>query len=318
VAISVIIPAYNAEKYLPETVESVCAQTRGDWDLTIVNDGSRDETGPLVDRLAAAELRIHAVHQKNAGLSGARNSGLAAISPSTDYVLFLDADDVLERDALETLAALLDAHPDAPAAYGLARYIDGKGNRTRPGEAEQFGRTRQSIRGGRPVDHPVAEAACFAMLAYRNIIWTPGQVLIRRIVLDRAGVFDVTMSPTADWDMWLRITQQGKMPLSDTVVLSYRRHEHNMSGSGQSMRAAEMMMRVKASQASSLTDEQRRAVLEGFRYSERGYAVQWGQRGMDALVHGHPRQAVRYLRIAANYYRWSRGTPLSGEKFSKA
>lgn len=314
--ISVIIPAYNAEKYLAETAASVQAQTYARWELVIVNDGSHDETGLLADNLAAQDPRIRVVHQANAGLAAARNSGLAASSPSAEYVLFLDADDTLEPNALHCLKGLLEVNPTAPAAHGLARYINGEGHVSRPGEAEAFGRSRQSVRLGRLIMHPVKEPTSFCMLAYRNIIMTPGQVLIRRTELNRVGAFDVTISPTADWDMWLRITQKGEMPLTEKVVLSYRRHEHNMSGSGQNMRTAEMMMRVKAFQTPDLTDEQRRAVLDGFRYSERDCAVQWGRWGVEALSHGRPRQAVRNLRIAAKYYRWSLGTPLAGEKFS--
>lgn len=314
--ISVIIPAYNAETYLPETVRSVQNQTHSDWELVVVDDGSTDGTGGLVDALAAQEPRVRAVHQGNGGLSAARNAGLRTASRGAEFVLFLDADDVLEPDALETLGTHLAARPQAPAAYGLACFIDGRGNRTRPGEAEEFGRTRQGIRGGRPVDLATEDATSFAVLAYRNVIWTPGQVLIRRAALDRAGAFDVTMSPTADWDMWLRISQQGEMPLIERVVLSYRRHEHNMSGSGQNMRAAEMMMRAKAFQSPGLTTEQRRAVLDGFQHSERGSAVQWWGWAWNALLRGRRREALRNLGIAAKYYRWSLGTPLSGEKFS--
>ena len=80
------------------------------------------------------------------------------------------------------------------------------------------------------------------------------------------------------------------------------------------MRAAEMMMRIKAFQASDLTQEQRRAVLDGFRRSEWDNAVQWWRTTWDALFHGRRREALRALQIAGKYCRWSLGTPLQGEK----
>lgn len=314
--VSVIVPAYNAEHYLRETVASVQAQTYANWELVIVNDGSKDGTGALADRLAAEDARIQVVHQENAGLSGARNSGLTAAFPHAQYLLFLDADDVLEPAALDTLASLLTDHPAAPAAYGLARYINSEGQAIRLNEAEEFGRLRRSVQAGRLVTHPAGEATNFSMLVYRNVILTPGMVLLRKAALEQAGAFDTKMSPTADWDMWLRIARQGGMLLTNSVVLSYRRHEHNMSGSGQSMRAAEMMMRIKAFQHLDLTAEQRHDVLNGFRRSERESAVQWWKGAWSALLRGRRREALWSLRIAAKYYRWSLGTPTQGEKFS--
>ena len=64
--VCVIVPAYNAARYLPETVQSVQNQTEGDWELIVVNDGSRDDTGLLAERLAAEDPRIRVVHQANA------------------------------------------------------------------------------------------------------------------------------------------------------------------------------------------------------------------------------------------------------------
>ena len=207
--ISVIIPAYNAEKYLSETISSVQSQTYDDWELVIVNDGSKDNTATLAEGIAAQDLRVRVVHQKNAGLSGARNSGLAVASAESEYVLFLDADDVLEPYSLNTLSAMLAANHAASAAHGLARYINGDSMPARLNEAEEFGRTRYSVRAGRLLTHPVEDATNFSMLAYRNTVLTPGMVLLRRTALEKAGSFDIAMSPTADWDMWLRITRAG-------------------------------------------------------------------------------------------------------------
>lgn len=97
--ISIIIPAYNAETTLSATVGAVLAQTYGDLELILVNDGSHDGTGPLCDGFADPRIRVF--HQENAGVSAARNLGLSQARGA--YVTFLDADDIVPPDYLAVL-----------------------------------------------------------------------------------------------------------------------------------------------------------------------------------------------------------------------
>lgn len=100
-AISVIVPVYQAEALLPQCVESVLAQTFSDWELLLIDDGSRDGSPALCDGYAAKDPRIRVFHKPNGGVSTARNLGLEqAAGP---YIAFLDADDAFEPSALETL-----------------------------------------------------------------------------------------------------------------------------------------------------------------------------------------------------------------------
>ena len=100
-AISVIVPVYQAEALLPQCVESVLAQTFSDWELLLIDDGSRDGSPTLCDGYAARDPRIRVFHKPNGGVSTARNLGLEqATGP---YIAFLDADDAFEPAALETL-----------------------------------------------------------------------------------------------------------------------------------------------------------------------------------------------------------------------
>lgn len=105
-AISVIVPVYQAEKLLPQCVESVLAQTFSDWELLLVDDGSRDGSPALCDHYAAKDPRIRTFHKLNGGVSSARNLGLEQAAGQS--VAFLDADDALEPAALETLWYLRD------------------------------------------------------------------------------------------------------------------------------------------------------------------------------------------------------------------
>ena len=101
--ISVIIPAYNAENYLTEALDSVTGQTMPDseYEIIIINDGSSDHTPEILKKYAASHTNITIINQKNSGPSAARNAGLAIAKGK--YIFFFDADDVLINDALDSL-----------------------------------------------------------------------------------------------------------------------------------------------------------------------------------------------------------------------
>ncbi len=126
-SISVIMPVYQAEKFLKASVESVLAQSFSDWELLLVDDGCRDNSPALCDGFAARDDRIRVIHkQKNAGVSAARNSGLEAAAGA--YIAFLDADDGYEPRTLETLWCLREqAGTDTAACAHLNLRPDGTG-----------------------------------------------------------------------------------------------------------------------------------------------------------------------------------------------
>ena len=99
--ISMIVPVYNVEQYLPAALDSLRAQTCPDWEAILVDDGSPDGCGALCDAAARQDARFRVIHQKNAGVGAARNAGLAAARGT--YVQFLDSDDTLEPQMVEVL-----------------------------------------------------------------------------------------------------------------------------------------------------------------------------------------------------------------------
>ncbi len=99
--VSVIVPAYNAEKYLPAAIESVLRQTYSGWELILVDDGSTDSTPAICDKAAAADPRVRVVHKLNGGFSSARNAGVS-ISRGK-YLAFLDSDDLLAPSFVEIM-----------------------------------------------------------------------------------------------------------------------------------------------------------------------------------------------------------------------
>lgn len=88
---SIIVPVYNVEAYLDECIQSVLEQTYTDFELILVDDGSKDNSGTICDRWAQHDSRVFVVHKQNGGLSSARNEGLRHITGQ--YVMFLDSDD---------------------------------------------------------------------------------------------------------------------------------------------------------------------------------------------------------------------------------
>lgn len=99
--VSVIVPVYNAEKYLPACLDSICNQTLRELEIIVVDDGSTDRSGEIADEYAAKDGRIRAIHQKNAHLSAARNAGLSVVKGY--YISFIDADDWIDREMLESM-----------------------------------------------------------------------------------------------------------------------------------------------------------------------------------------------------------------------
>jgi glycosyltransferase involved in cell wall biosynthesis len=256
--VSVVIPAYDGARFLPWTIESVQAQTIGDWELVVVDDGSSDETADIACRAAEGDPRIRVISQPNAGIASARNRGLAASIARTEHVIFLDQDDVWEKDALESLLRALNTNPHAVAASGLSRYIDAYGRPIEPGKMETWGRHRLGLVGKRLVEWPMHQPTTFEVLVYRNRIYTTGQMLIRRSALELAGSFDPATSPCEDWDLALRLSLLGEIAFLDKVVLNWRRHDRNASGETEVALRQMAYVRRKIESLPALTQEQHR------------------------------------------------------------
>lgn len=99
--ISVIIPAYNIENYIERCVKTVCEQTYENLEIIVIDDGSTDQTGKIIDRLAEKDSRILSIHKENTGVSAARNTGLDRATG--DYIGFVDGDDIIDKDMYELL-----------------------------------------------------------------------------------------------------------------------------------------------------------------------------------------------------------------------
>ena len=104
--ISIIIPVYNAEKFLPACLDSVLAQTYKNWEAICVNDGSADNSPQILAEYAAKDARFHVINQPNSGLAGARNSGMKTVNGK--YLMYLDSDDIWHPQTLEILQNVME------------------------------------------------------------------------------------------------------------------------------------------------------------------------------------------------------------------
>lgn len=126
--VSIIIPVYNTEKYLKKCVESALYQTYKKLEIILIDDGSTDQSGKLCDKFAELDKRVVTIHQKNKGLSGARNRGIE-IAKGT-YLFFLDSDDMINMDTIEILYELLLENPETDVAVTSLKKV----NRTLEGQ----------------------------------------------------------------------------------------------------------------------------------------------------------------------------------------
>lgn len=106
--LSIIVPVYGVEKYLPDCLDSILQQTLRDWELILIDDGSPDRCGAICDDYAEKDARIRVIHQYNHGVSAARNAGLYAAQG--DYLGFVDADDLVSSEMFETLIQAAESH----------------------------------------------------------------------------------------------------------------------------------------------------------------------------------------------------------------
>ena len=181
--ISVIIPAYNAEQTILDTIASIQKQSFSDFELLIINDGSTDRTLELVQ--AIADERIQIFSYKNAGVSAARNRGIS--HASGEFISFIDADDLWTPDKLELQLAALEHRPEAGVAYSWTYIMDEKG---------KFFHVDKSI---------FFEGDVYANLLVKNFLCSGSNSLVRKQALDAVGEFDSTLTHGEDWEFYLRL-----------------------------------------------------------------------------------------------------------------
>lgn len=308
--VSIVVPAYNAERFLAATLQSIRDQVEGRWDCVVVDDGSEDATAEIAHQFAAQDQRFRVLRQPNRGASAARNVGFRQTHRSSRYVTFMDSDDVWLPEALETLLSAVQATPGAIGSHGLAEFIDGSGAPLQPGTYSIIGRNRLGREGRRLVVWPLDRPTTFDVLINGNVLFPPGLLLVRRSAYEAAGPFDETFHAAEDWDMLIRLSRFGEIAFVNDVVLQYRRHERNL-GAHERVPEQAWRVRCKAFYSPENSPQQRRAARRGWRAYQRHLMEAAWTAAADQLRHRRSAAAVsELLRLGVLAIRYARGRPL--------
>jgi glycosyltransferase involved in cell wall biosynthesis len=308
--ISVIVPAHNSEAFIGQTLGSVRAQSLEDWECVVVDDGSRDQTCAVVEAVCAVDVRVRLVRQSCGGSSVARNRGFWESYPGSDFVTFMDADDLWEPEALATLVARLEECPGAVGAHGLGDFVDFQGSPRSPGAFSAFGRRRLGFRDGAIRVWPVDRPTVFDTLVWTCPLYPPGLLVVRRSAYEQSGMFDIGLRHCEDWDMCLRISRQGPLEFVDRVLLSYRRHASNQSNNHRASAESVRRLHHKTFFSPENSPEQQAMLKQGWKAWQLFRIVEKWQVFLDSLGRRSPTAAAQALASIPVYFvRYLRGYP---------
>jgi len=227
--VDVVIPAYNAARYIEETLLSVAKQGDALAKVIVVNDGSSDSTAEIVSRFAASHptITIQIINQENAGLSAARNAGIkAATAP---YIAFLDADDLWLQEKLNMQLAAFNHSKDEKLGLVYCAY----------GVISETSARLPTV----ALIHPKLRGNVARKLLLGNFISGSGSaVLIKKSVFTLVGLFDEKLRAGEDWDMWLRISKHFHVDYCPEELVLIRLHDANMQKDTLRMLSADLMI----------------------------------------------------------------------------
>lgn len=200
--VSIVMPVYNGEKYLRQSIASVVNQTFMDWNLIIVDDCSTDASPEIMNEYAKADDRIQVIHNEvNSKIPASLNNGFEKAAGR--YYTWTSDDNIYEQDAIEKMVKYLDEHPDTGLVYSNMRFIDGEGRET-------------GIYESKPEDifSNNCVGACF---------------MYRADIAKEAGKYSADWFLVEDYEYWLRIRNISKIGHIDELLYKYRHHQRSLS-----------------------------------------------------------------------------------------
>ncbi|WP_309385798.1 glycosyltransferase family 2 protein [Cerasicoccus frondis] len=226
--VSVIIPCYNAEKYLEAAIESVFSQDYDSFECLVVDDGSKDQSRQIAERLAQRHDSLKVISKDNGGRASAINYGVQHASPNAEYLVFFDADDLLQTDFLTQTVQYLDDHPQACAAMTCFWEQFSSDGDLRPGVRSRF-------IPAWPMPHNLRETR--SVTPFIAFYCATGQgpfALIRRKAFDQTTGFEERLNQHGvhgheDTDLYCQLSAHGEVHhLSERLYIK-RTHNDNVT-----------------------------------------------------------------------------------------
>jgi hypothetical protein len=201
--VSVVLPVYNAERFVGEAIDSILGQTLADFELIVIDDGSTDDTPRILADRVSRDPRIRLIARENRGLTPTLNEGLeGARGP---FVAIMNADDIALPERLERQVAFLDTHPAVAAVGSQTRLMLADGT---PGPSVSLPQTPADVRRFLPKASPLAHPA----------------VMFRRAAVVEVRGYRPQIEPAEDYDLWLRLADRHELANLPNVLLHYRVH----------------------------------------------------------------------------------------------
>ena len=222
--VSVIIPVFNRENYVGSALRSLLRQRdAADLDIIVVDDGSTDGTAAAVRQIMGDTANVRYAAQSNMGVTKARNAGLRLLLPETEFVTFLDSDDISPEGRFEKDLAHFKTDPSLDLTYGLMTLVD------------QIDEARLAILPGREG------------ITVRGVSLTTA--IFRRSTIEPLNGFDEEFVQAEDLDFLLRLFERRpRYVLSDTVAILYRQHGGNMTRGREEMRRELLKAMLRSAQ----------------------------------------------------------------------
>lgn len=212
---SIIVPIYNVERYLGGCIDSILCQPYKDFELILVDDGSTDKCPQICDEYGKMDSRIRVVHQKNSGLSGARNTGLSICMGQ--YIVFVDSDDELYPDALSKAADIIGRYSDPDIMIGNIAHWDGRNEKIVVNNAHYM--EEQESKSILDINELFARE-------HVQLPWRAYQSIYKKDFMDRNSLrFKEDVIGAEDCELYLRVIGKGPTyRMTDAALVKYRVH----------------------------------------------------------------------------------------------
>jgi len=270
--VSVVLPVYNPGNFLAPAINSIIDQSYQDWELICVNDGCTDQSRERLERFAGQDKRIRVHHQENAGVVAAANRGCELAR--ADLICRMDADDISMPNRIQHQVDFMQTHPEYAAVSGSILEIDT--------DSEPLG--IQSL----PCDH---ETILSRLLRRETGLFNPACIM-RTDAFRKIGGFREKYQWIEDHDLWLRMSQVGRLGNTSELVLHYRLHASSCTWTMAQLRSDLMSELMRESHAErGIVGETRKQKSPPVR-SLAG-SGKWARK---AVRGGYPRTALKHLR----------------------